>query len=95
MTVGLSISRRCAGREPEQAERGPDGVPQGCLHAEREDGAGPGGVGRACAQLAAGLLLVKLLLRWGSLWGSLQLAGSASPRFGLFLLGLGVGEGFL
>lgn len=57
-------------------------------------GLGPG-VGRACAQLAAGLLLVKLLLRWGSLWGSLQLAGSASPRFGLFLLGLGVGEGFL
>lgn len=36
--VDLSISCRCAGREPEQAERGPDGVPQGRLHAEREEG---------------------------------------------------------
>lgn len=38
VTVGLSLSRRCAGREPEQAERGPDGIPQGRLHAEREEG---------------------------------------------------------
>lgn len=37
VTLGLSLSHRCAGREPEQAERGPDGIPQGCLHAEREE----------------------------------------------------------
>lgn len=50
VTVGLSISRRCAGREPEQAERGPDGVPQGRLHAEREEWPGPwAGAGIACS----------------------------------------------
>jgi len=88
VTVGLSVSCRCAGREPEQAERGPDGVPQGRLHAEREEGAGPwAGAGFACRQLLA-LLLVRLLLRWGSLWGSL-LAGSAHPGLGLLLLQLG------
>lgn len=53
-------------------------------------GLGPG-VGRACTQLAAGLLLVKLLLRWGSLWGSLQLAGSAPPKVWFVFTGAGGG----
>lgn len=32
----LFPSLRCPGRKPEQAERGPHGIPEGCVHAECE-----------------------------------------------------------
>lgn len=68
-----ALPLRCPGRKPEQAQRGPHGVSEGCVHVERERAGATGGAGyweRVGWVPAGGLFPLRIrCLCWGPLPG--------------------------